>query len=157
MSERKEGLVAKLTRARGKLMELVSGLDAAALDRPVYAGGEMQTVADILRHLMDAESGIMLNCRNIIAGGEGVPADFDRDRYNDSRLRKTRDLPVDQVLEKMDANRAQLLEFIAGLDDEALDRKGRHAAGVVMPVENHLRMIGLHEQQHARDIRRALE
>ena len=156
MSERKAQLQSRLTRARSGLLSLLDDLAPAQWQTPVYSEGEMSRVIDIVNHLADAESGMLRNLQNIVAGGEGVPADFDRDRYNDSRLRKTRERTPAELRRLLDANRAGVLAFLEGLTDADLERQGRHAMLEIMSVEQQLKIISLHEKDHTRDIRQAL-
>jgi len=154
---RKERLIARLLRARRTLLAEIDGLTADQWASAVYSDGAMSRVIDVVNHLADAESGMLRNLQNIVAGGEGVPADFDRDRYNDSRLRKTSARTPADLRSLLEENRKQLLAFVDGLDEADLDRQGRHAALEILPVENHLKIIAIHELSHARDIRLALQ
>lgn len=158
--ERKQALKQELAKNRLRLRTLLMRLNEEQWNTIVFEEGEDEhaqwKVIEIVRHLTDSERGIMGNARNILKGTGGVPEDFDRDRWNASRLKKLVDKQPKELLQSMAENRAALLEMIDGLEDGDLDKEGRHADLSMMTVERLLRQIALHEEVHASQIAGAL-
>lgn len=154
---RKETAVRKLAETREAFFDLARQLEEADWTQPIYTHGEEWSAGDVLRHLTDAERGMLRTMRNILEGGEGAPEDFDLDRWNRSRVAKAKDKTPAELLAQMEDNRAELLAFIDELDAEELDKEGRHASLRIMTIEQILHRIADHERQHMADLRQALE
>lgn len=154
---RKAAVVKKLEETREAFFELSHRLEEADWTRPIYTHGETWTAGDVLRHLTDAESGMLGTMRNILEGGGGVPEDFDLDRWNRSRVAKAKEKTPAELLAQMEENRKLLLAFVEELEPEDLDKKGRHASLRIMSIEEILHQIADHERQHMADVRQALE
>jgi len=155
-NERKETVVRKLTTTREAFFALARQLEESDWTQPIYTHGEEWSAADVLRHLTDAESGMLGTMRNILKGGGGVPEDFDLNRWNRSRVAKAKDKTPSELLAQMEENRAELLAFIDELDAEDLNKEGRHASLRIMSIEEILHQIADHERQHMADLRHAL-
>lgn len=153
---RKAAIREKLSAAREALLALYGGLDEEALETIVYADGGEWRVADLLRHLMSAERDMGRLIDMIRTGGEGASADFDLHRWNASRIARSRDKSVPELLAEMDRNRLELLELLAATTAEELDRRGRHGSLRIMSVEEIFGLIADHERRHLDDIRRVL-
>lgn len=154
---RKVTAVKKLQETREAFLGLARRLAEADWTQPIYTHGEKWTAGDVLRHLTDAESGMLGTMRNILAGGGGVPEDFDLDRWNRSRVAKAKEMTPSELLSQMEENREELLAFIDELEPEELDEKGRHASLRIMSIEEILHQIADHERQHMADLQQALE
>ena len=85
---RKTTIKNKLTLARDELLALAGSNDEAEWDTVVYSEGQEWTAADILRHLTSAEASMTRLIEIIRDGGEGVPSDFDLQRWNDRGIQK---------------------------------------------------------------------
>jgi uncharacterized protein (TIGR03083 family) len=155
MTDRKVELKSKLEESR-RILNRVLDQVGDRWDTPVYADGLGWTVKQITAHLVDAERGHYTQASNIAEGRDIIPADFDIERYNKSRTEKNQDKTVAQSRAELEEARAQLLSWLDGLEDEKLDRRGRHASLQIMTVRDILRLLALHERGHANDIARAL-
>lgn len=154
---RKATMVKKLKETREAFFELAYRLEEADWTQPIYTHGETWSAGDVLRHLTDAESGMLGTMRNILKGGGGVPEDFDVDRWNRSRVAKAKEKTPSDLLAQMEENREELLAFIDELEPEDLDKEGRHASLRIMSIEEILHQIADHERQHMADLEQALD
>lgn len=156
MSDKKETLYQKLDGSRQSLLALVDGIEAEQWQTAVYGDGATWSIADMLRHLNDAERGMTRLMGNIRDGGEGASADFDLARWNASRVEKAKDKSVTELLASMAQNRDSLKAFIASLNEEDWGKEGRHGSGRIMTVEAICNLIAEHEVSHVNDIQAAL-
>jgi uncharacterized protein (TIGR03083 family) len=123
----------------------------------VYVDGLGWTVRQLVSHLADADRGHNAQVMNIAQGVDIIPEDFDTERYNRRTTEKTTEKTAEQARAELAEHRQQLNQWLDTLDDDALDRKGRHASLRIMSIEEILRFLANHEKQHAEDIARALE
>jgi hypothetical protein len=153
MSEqRKQEIKEKLAGTRLQFRTLLMRLNAEQWEVEVYHGDEPWTVIQLVRHVVDAERGLMTNVERIRDGGEGVPPDFDRERWNRSRQKRMAGKGPKDLLAEMAQNRAALLEIVDTLGDEDWEKTGRHASLRIMTIEQFLHQIADHEAGHAADI-----
>jgi len=148
----------KLAATRADLVKVARELDWDSWTHPVYGhGGEKEWSAmDLLRHLVWAEGGMLRLMRQIRAGEEGAPADFDLDRYNAAGVSKLKDeMPADLLLH-LEKNRKELLAFVESLEEGDWEKKGRHGSLRIMSIQEILERIADHEAQHLADLREAL-
>ncbi|MGH2535961.1 MAG: DinB family protein [Candidatus Promineifilaceae bacterium] len=155
-AERKRNIKARLSRSRARLLAAVEGLGQAEWAAVVYSEGETWMASDLLRHLADAERGMIRLVEVIRDGGEGVPADFDLNRWNASAVRRAQERTPVELLAQMEANRGRLLSLIDGLADEDWEKRGRHGSLRIMSVAEILALIALHERRHSLDLQRAV-
>jgi len=146
----------ELAGSRQALQDLLAGLSAAEWETAVYTENATWQVIDLLRHLTEAESSMLRLMTLIRDGGAGVPDDFDLDRWNASRIKKTLGKSTDDLLAEMAQNRANLLAFMASLDETDWGKKGRHGSGHVLSIAEICAVIAEHEATHTADIRAAL-
>ena len=151
-----EALLADLARSQDSVLALAAKLSPEQWQRPVYSDGAVWSAADIYRHLLDAQSGMTRLMELILAGGEGVPADFDRERWNARAVEKRRDLTIAELTEQMIATHERLLAFIASLQPADWDKAGRHASLRIMSIAQICQQIADHKKQHTEDIEREL-
>jgi uncharacterized damage-inducible protein DinB len=156
-SERNE-IVNRLAVSRSELLETCRELDRDTWTQPVYAHGEENewSAMDLLRHLVWAEGGMLRLMKQIRAGEEGVPADFDLDRYNASGVRKLKEETPAELLLRLEQNRKDVLAFMDTLEEGDWEKKGRHGSLRIMTIREILQLIASHEEQHLADLRRVL-
>ena len=129
MYRERKAIMEKLAATRAELVEACRELDRDTWTHPIYAHGEENewTAIDLLRHLVWAEGGMLRLMRQIRAGEEGVPADFDLDRYNAAGIdRLENEMPSDLLL-RLEENRKELLAFVNSLEEGGWEKKGRPA------------------------------
>lgn len=157
MSQRKDSIRGHLTRAHVDTWSFLAGLAPSELDTRVYpAHAEGWIVRQVLAHLADAERGLLGQARRVAEGEDGVPADFDRERWNRGAVRRKASVQVPVLLREIQEAHEQGLEFLRDLPEANLDLSGRSSMGIVLTVEGLLRRIGDHRREHVDDIRQAL-
>lgn len=157
MSQRKDSIREHMTRAHVDTWSFLASLSPSDLGTRVYAAqAEGWTVRQILAHLADAERGLLGQARRVAEGKDGVPADFDRERWNRGAVRRKASVEAPVLLHEIQEAHEQGLEFLQDLPEANLDLSGRSSLGIVLTVEGLLRRIGDHRREHVADIRQAL-
>ena len=158
MSDSKKAtLRAKLEANRQELLATLQPLTDKQWNIVVFSEGEGWRVSDLLRHLVDAERSMTNLIENIRKGGEGVPADFDLQRWNSRNVGKAKEKSPDLLFGELETNRVRLLELLDSIEAEDWDKKGRHGSLRMMTVEEILNLIADHESWHGNDIRQAIQ
>ena len=153
---KKEEVVEKLAEARAPLWAFLQALDEAQWETAVQTEDAQWTISDIVRHLVNAESGMTGLIIQFQQGNDPVPPDFDRERYNKRIVEKTKALTPPQLLEAMTTNRAKLLQVIDTLTDDDWQKNGRHASLNIYTIEEVCQIIAGHEELHLLDMKKAL-
>ncbi len=156
MNDPKPEIIQKLTETRRALMAFLQGLDEAQWETAVYSEGEMWTAADVLRHLVNAESGMTGLIVQWKMGKDPVSPDFDLARFNRSVIAKAKDKTPAELLAEMETNRANLLQVIDGLAGDDWQISGRHASLRILTIEQTCHLIADHEAMHLQDLQAAL-
>lgn len=156
MSETAQALAEKLTSEGEKTREFFLALGVDDWQVPVYFDGAGWNVAQILTHVTETEADIRRLMEQIVAGGEGVPPDFDIDAFNARRVGSAETRPPVEWLAEFTARRVATTEFVMHLTDENLQQRGRHPFLGEAEVEEMIKLMYLHIQLHIRDIKRAL-
>lgn len=152
---KKAGIEDKLMQTRADLVELLVGLDEKGWQTAVQSEDAHWSVADIIRHLMNAEKGMTRLIQEFQQGNDPVPPDFDLERYNIRSVQKTQELAPAALLQALATNRMQLLQLIDQLRDDDWQKKGRHASMRIMTIEEVCHAIANHEAQHLEEIKKA--
>lgn len=158
MYRERKAIMEKLAATRADLVRVARDLNQESWTHPVYSHGEETkwTTMDLLRHLVWAEGGMLRLMRQIRAGEEGVPADFDLDRYNAAGISKLKEeMPADLLL-RLEQNRNDLVAFVNTLEEGDWEKRGRHGSMRIMTIQEILEMVADHEAQHLADLREAL-
>ncbi|RMG88307.1 MAG: DinB family protein [Chloroflexi bacterium] len=156
MNSRIVALKEKLIAAREALNQALDGV-GDRWDTQIYSDGAQWTARELLIHLMVAHTGQVGVMQRILAGEEGVPENFDLERYNRSSVQKRIETTPEEARAVLNQSHEDLLAWLDTLTDEQLDIKGRHASGQVLSIEQFLRFgFAKHERDHAADIARTL-
>ncbi len=147
----------KLKSDGEKLADFFAGLAADQWKLEVYTEGSTWTIRNILSHLMTAERAFVRLFEQIRQNGEGVSEDFSIDRYNARQQEKTREISPQDLLDQFRSVRAEMIAWVAGLDDSELEKKGRHPYLGITTLREMIKMIYIHNQIHYRDIRKSLK
>ncbi|MFQ5435922.1 MAG: DinB family protein [Anaerolineae bacterium] len=156
MSDKKAAITEKLAHSRSELLDLITGFDERMWETAVYADDAAWNIADLLRHLTDAERGMTRLMEIIRDGGEGVPADFDLSRWNKRVVEKLSNQTPADLLPAMTANREKLQHFLTSVEPGDWQKKGRHGSGRILTIEQICHLIADHEASHIQDIRKAI-
>lgn len=157
MSETPALLAEKLQAEGQKLYTYLSTLSDAQWQTSIYTEGAEWTVRSILAHLVTAEKAFIKLFENVRQGGPGASEDFDIDRYNAAQQARTHELTSTELLEQFQATRAAMIQWVAGIEQADLAKKGRHAAMGITSIEEMIKMVYLHNQMHLRDIKKAVK
>jgi uncharacterized damage-inducible protein DinB len=142
----------KLTAARERLLSAVDGLDKEQWEwRPDDGRWSVRLV---LAHVGAAQWSHLEVARRLVAGQTVEIPDFDLDAWNQAAVAKRADWSVEQVLADLDAGQRATFEFLDGLVAEKLAIAGSHPALGEMNVGQVVRVIGLHDGLHRRDVLR---
>lgn len=114
------------------------------------------TARDVLVHLSVSEAGHVGQITRTAAGQDGVPADFDLNRYNRRSVQKNAEKSVDDLLNDLQIAYEQLLAKLDELPEADLDKTGRHARGDTLTVEGFFRRCADHRLEHAQQIQKAV-
>jgi uncharacterized protein (TIGR03083 family) len=123
---------------------------------PVYTEGTPWTAHDVLAHLVSAERGLTRMIEDVINGGPGVPADFDYNAFNAVEVAGLADRSPADLLADFRAARGDLIALVERLDDDRLDRHGRHPALGDVTLEAYIKAVYQHAKIHVRDVKRSL-
>ncbi|MBI5566497.1 MAG: DinB family protein [Chloroflexi bacterium] len=156
LSERKQVLHDHLIRTREQLLEVVGQLQPEDWAKVVQSTEGGWTVKQALLHLATSETGQIDTGKAIAAGQPTVPDDFDLNRYNNRQVEKHKDRQPGEILSAMAESRQKLMAFLEEVSEDALDKRGKHARGDVISLEQLFYRIGEHEADHAAEIKRAL-
>jgi uncharacterized damage-inducible protein DinB len=156
LSERKHLIHDHLNHTREELLEVIGQMQPADWDRRVQSAEGGWTVKQMLLHLATSESGQINTGKAIAAGQSTVPDDFDLNRYNNRQIEKNKDKQPPEILFGMAESRQKLLAFLDEVSADDLDKRGKHARGDVISLEQLFYRISEHEADHAAEIKRAL-
>ena len=156
LSERKHLIHDHLIRTREATLELIGQMDVHDWDRPVQSVEGGWTVKQALLHLATSESGQILTGKAIAAGQPTVPDDFDLNRYNRRQVEKNQAKQPPEILFGMAESHQKLLAFLDEVSAEDLEKRGKHARGDVISLEQLFYRIGEHEAEHTAEIKKAL-
>ena len=156
LSERKHHLHDHLLQTREQLLEVLGRSQPEDWDKVVQSSEGGWTVKQALLHLATSETGQIGTGKAIANGQPTVPNDFDLNRYNNRQVEKNKDKQPAEIVSGMAESRQKLLAFLEEVPEEALDKRGKHARGDVISLEQLFYRIGEHEADHTAEIKRAL-
>jgi hypothetical protein len=152
MSERIEYHKKQLAESREKLNQAFDLIGERG-DEQIYSEGAQWTLRQLAIHLTISDKGQSTMVYRYAKGKEFVPADYDLDRYNKGSVEKRAEMTLAQARESLAQSRAELLEWLDAVQDEAiLDKTGRHATLKIMTLSEIIDVIAGHEEAHADDM-----
>jgi len=154
MGPRIDALIQQLDESRALLDEVFGGV--TDWEMQVYSDGLAWTARELAVHLADADKGHNFQAMSIAAGKNPIPEDFDIERYNRRTTEKNTEKTAEQALEELAQSRQQLKVWLADIDEDLLDKKGRHASLHILSVEEILSWSARHERGHAEDLQAVL-
>ncbi|MHA1984399.1 MAG: DinB family protein [Candidatus Hodarchaeales archaeon] len=157
LENKKEELKEKLERIRKEFLDLIGNLSIEKQNQRISPKEDSWTILDTIKHLYEAEDGMTRLMTGILGGSEGVPQDFDLNRWNRRIVEKMSEKTLGMMLSGLKDSRNRLLDLIAGLKETDLEKKGRHGTLKVMTIEEILNLIGDHEKNHLEKIKYVLQ
>ena len=149
-------IVERLTQEGNKTRDFFRDLSAVDLDQVVYTEGAAWKVKDLLAHLAATEATMLGLLKNVLAGGAGIPEDFDLDSFNEAQVSQRSDLSPQDLLDRFLTDRQALVQVVVKLRESDLARRGRHPWLGWTTVGEVLQLVYRHSMLHLRDARRAL-
>lgn len=143
-------IIAKLEDDYRRLRETVAGIPETRLPRSL-AQGEW-SVREILAHLANAERDHRRVAQAILTGTPLELPNFDLDRWNQAGVARRADQDVRAILDDLEAEHRETIAFAATLSPGDLEKQGYHPALGEITVGKLLRVVGLHQRMHRRDI-----
>ena len=156
MSEQRETLCQHLLTSRTALLACLTRLTEKQWQTVVFSDDNHWTAADILRHLVDAQRGMINQIAQIQAGGTGVPEDFDLARWNARGVRKAQEKTPVELLGELEEGQINALRLLETMQAGDWEKKGRHGSGRILTIAGIFQLIGSHEAKHAQDISQAI-
>lgn len=155
MENEQQQMIEKMTAVRADIVALVNGLDETTRNfRP--ADGRW-TVRENLAHLVDAEKAHRRFVQALLTGKVITARPrFDRDRWNEDHVAKRAAENTDSLLAAMAEQRAETLAVINDISAEKWLLEGNHPALGPVTVRQVVKIIGVHEKMHLRDIQAVL-
>ena len=155
MSETTSFLADRLIAEGEKMTEFFRSLSDDQWRTEVYTEDAKWTIRNVLAHLVTAERAFVRLFEQIRLGGAGASEDFSIDRYNAAQQERTKALSAHELLAQYIAVRAEMVNWVKGLNDADLERIGRHPFLGVTTLHEMIKMVYRHNQIHHRDIRRS--
>lgn len=156
MSEINE-LADKLKSEGEKFYSIFAGLSDDQWQTEIYTEGETWTIRNVLSHFVTSERGLVKLFERIRTTGEGSSEDFSIDRYNAAQQQRTKDLPARDLLEQYKEVRSNSVAWVSSLKEEELEIEGRHPFLGRTKIRDMIKMLYIHNQNHYRDMKRALK
>ncbi|MHA2365128.1 MAG: DinB family protein [Candidatus Hodarchaeales archaeon] len=147
----------KLDSTRIELNKTVKTLPENKQNLKISSHEESWTILEVIKHLKASEQGMLRLMQGIKGGGEGVPLNFDLNRYNKSQVNKLENKSLNDVIKDMETNRIDLREFLTNLNEEDFAKKGRHATMKILTTEETFNLIANHEMNHLEKIKEAID
>ncbi len=154
VQQRKAALRQELIDAQAELLAVLDRVGPNDWSRPSPAEG--WALRDVLTHLATAESGFVGVLKKMASGGGGVSQDFDPNRWNAGQLRRRGDASVEQLRAELVAAHQEMLAVLEGLDEAALNQRGRLSTGGEGNVDDLLNLVARHKRSHTDDLAAAL-
>jgi uncharacterized damage-inducible protein DinB len=144
-----------MNSTRDELMTLVEGLDQAAHTwRP---SEEVWSIRDNLAHLADAERAHRRFVEVVLEGRSVHLEGFDLDRWNQEHVARRADQSFDEILDALRVERQKTLTLISTLTPDDWEQRGDHPALGDVSVHQVIKVIGVHERMHLKEIRKLLK
>lgn len=157
MSRTTAFLTERLIAEGEKMTAYFNSLSEDEWQSEVYTEETTWTIRNVLAHLVTAERGFVKLFEQIRLGGSGASEDFSIDRYNAAQQERTKALLPHELLAQYVAVRAEMVNWVRGLNDSDLEKTGRHPFLGMTTLHEMIKMIYRHNQIHYRDIRKAEE
>jgi len=156
MTDRITGIISELKNNEKEIIAFFRSLNSEQLGLTVYSEDPGWTVQQVLAHFITIEGTMQWLFKDILNGGPGSPENFDVDRFNRSQPKKLDGLSLDEMFERFKSVRAATIAIVEGMNDEDLDREGRHAFHGHGKLERFIIWAYEHARLHLDDVRRVL-
>ena len=149
-------LADRLQSEGGRVVNFFNQLSAEQWKARIYPQAGDWRMHQLLAHIVSAEIGRKELIMSIAMGGEGAPAGFDIDQFNQEEVENLSRQPDAYLLELFSRQREELCRFVSKLEPADLERIGNDPFLGKAPLVEIIRLTYLHLQIHLRDARRCL-
>ena len=156
LADRKHELRDHLNATREALLKIVGSLQPDDWERKVQGDDGQWTLKQVMLHLATSETGQIGTGRAMMAEKQTIPDDFDLNRYNARQVEKNAAKTPPEILFGLAESRQKLLAFLDEVSAADFEKRGKHARGDVLTLEQLFYRIGEHEADHTELIRQAL-
>jgi hypothetical protein len=156
MTDRRDAIAAELERNLSETVSFFQSLSPDELRTRVYQDGAQWTVRQVLAHFIAIEGSMQWLFKNMLAGGQGAPPDFDFERFNRSQTPKYDGLSLEELIQRFQSVRQETIRIVREMAEEDLDREGLHAFHGHGKLDRFIRWAYEHARLHAEDIRKVL-
>ncbi|UYN90129.1 MAG: DinB family protein [Anaerolineales bacterium] len=158
MSELAHELADALHSEGEKTAAFFRGLTPEQMQTRIYEDGLAWSTHDLLAHFVEVEGSLGRIIRRIAETGEGVPADFNINRWNARHTTEMSEQHDDAwLIEEFARRRGENAHWARSLTDADLERRGRHPALGETEIKHMLKLLYIHLLGHQRDIKRTLK
>lgn len=148
-------ILPKMQVTRDQLLALVENLEQD--DLAWRLSGKGWSIRDNLAHLTDAERAHRGFVNAVLEGRAVRLEGFDLDRWNEEHVARRAEQSTEDILSDLRAQRQETLAFIAIIPSDAWEKRGNHPALGEVSVRQVIKVIGVHERMHLKQIRWLLE
>lgn len=147
-------LVEQLVTARKRLLEQIADLaDESVRTRPTEGGWSL---IEVLAHLVDVDRHYLQQALAIRDNPNHLFVHFDDERWKTEHP-DAKHAPLAQVLSTLEDSFREVVETLAGLSDEELERVGRHPRGLPYRVRDVFLRWPAHDGNHTQQMRAVRE
>ena len=154
--DRRNDIILALQNGHDDSINFFKALTPQQLAIKVYQDGGQWTAKQVIAHFITIERSMHWLFNNILAGGEGSPADFDPDRFNLKQVPKLDELALGTLTEQFKQVRSETIDIVRKMSETDLDRQGHHAFHGHDKLERFIRWAYEHARLHEDDIRKAV-
>ena len=147
-------LAERLLQEGQKTIDFYRALEPGLWDRAVYTEGTHWSVQQVLAHFVSTEGAIQKLIENILEGGPGSPEDFNIDAYNERKVAALAEVPPQELMEQFSLLRQKSASLVSGMNQEDLNRRGRHPFLGITDLAEVIKLLYRHNQIHQRDVRK---
>jgi hypothetical protein len=151
-ASRIQDLKKKLERNKARVLAAFVNQPDENWEKPVYEKPARWTARDLLAHFVSSERMLLTLSKDIAAGGKGAPEGFDYDEFNRKEQEAYRSHTPTDLLQQFIQSRDSTLEWMNGLSEAQLDRKGLHPALGEVTLEETLAAMHGHILLHLREM-----
>ncbi len=155
--DRRQQIIDALMQGLDRCVAFFRSLPTEQLDREIYPDGARWTTRQVVAHLITIERSMQWLFRNILAGGEGSPKNFDVDRFNLHQTVKLSGFGFEALLEQLQQVRQKTMDMVAAMSEDDLDREGYHAFHGHGRLERFIHWAHEHAAMHVADIEKVLK
>ena len=152
--DRKVLIQERLQSGQEAFLAAVAALGDEELTHQVWVDSGHWTARDLIAHVSLAEDSMRGLITATLNGTPPQPnPEFDIDRFNEGRLRRTEGIALPDLLAHLAQSREETLQLLDRVTDGDLDLPSYHPVVRETTVEGIFRVIGFHQRSHAKDLR----